>query len=85
MESNEIEITENLKTLQSNTIDISITHDVHILVYLFYWAGILLSERWIQYLDGFILQFKEDTLKVYYRNGVKENKYPVWWNKKTKS
>lgn len=73
------EISKNLLKTDSNVIDLYISHDFHILVYLFYWAGILSTTKWIQYLDGFILQFKDHKLIFYYNGGKKEVNYPHWW------
>jgi len=73
------EITHNSNSKELNTVDIYVTHDFHVLVYLFYWAGILSTSQWIQYLDGFILQFKRNKLIFYYNEGKKEIGYPHWW------
>lgn len=72
------EITQN-SNLKENTVDIYVTHDFHILVYLYYWAEVLSTSQWIQYLDGFILQFKKNKLSFYYNEGKKEISYPNWW------
>jgi phosphohistidine phosphatase SixA len=72
------EISQRSLFIEPNVINLYVTHDFHILVYLFYWAGII-SESWIQYLDGFIMQFKENALKFFYNKGKKEVNLPVWW------
>jgi phosphohistidine phosphatase SixA len=72
-------ITQNSLETETNIVDIYVTHDFHILVYLFYWAGILSTAQWIQYLDGFILQFRDRKLHFYYNAGKKEVNFPHWW------
>ncbi len=76
-----LEITKNSQTAELNTIDIYVSHDIQIVLYLFYWAGILATKQWIQYLDGFVLQFKADKLKFYHSGKEMEIFYPYWWNK----
>ena len=78
-----LEISQNSLNTESNVIDIYITHDFHVMVYLFYWAGILLTKQWIQYLDGFIMQFRDHKLIFYYNGGKKEVNYPHWWKTNT--
>jgi broad specificity phosphatase PhoE len=73
------EITQISHSKDSKTVDIYVTHDFHILVYLFHWAGVLSTKQWIQYLDGFILQFKKNKIFCYYHEGKKEIEYPAWW------
>jgi broad specificity phosphatase PhoE len=75
------ELSQNSLTAETNSVDIYVTHDFHVLVYLFYWGGIFNSSKWIQYLDGFILQFNNNKLKFYYNGEIKEVNYPYWWNK----
>ena len=74
---------ELMKIFQNNhspsTIHVFVTHDIHILIYLFYWAKIEKFEEWVQYLEGFILQLKENKLEVYHERGKKELNYPEWW------
>jgi broad specificity phosphatase PhoE len=70
----------NLEELDSSGFDIYVSHDVWVASYLFYWSGMMPSEDWIKYLDGFILQLTDDRLNVYSKDGKKEAYYPYWWD-----
>ncbi len=67
------------KSVKPKEVNILVSHDLHILTYLFYWAGIAKCKDWIQYLEGFILQLTRDKLIFYYRDGKEEKDYPKWW------
>ena len=71
----------NSENIENDTLDIYISHDFHLLLFLFYWTGILATKQWISYLDGFILQIYDDFLKIYYGNEEKEIPLPYWWAK----
>jgi len=70
----------NLKSAKTNTFDIYVSHDMTCGVFLLYWFGIMPDERWIEFLDGFIMQIKEERMHVYTKDGKKESYYPYWWN-----
>lgn len=77
-----LEITKNFQKSAKDFVDIYVSHDFHVINYLFYWGGILALPDWIQYLDGFMLQFKNDKLSFYYNGGKKEVAYPYWWKER---
>lgn len=58
---------------------VCVSHDHQITAYLFHWAGILATDSYIQFLDGFILQQVNGKLIVYHKNGKKELFPPYWW------
>lgn len=68
----------NFEEKPKNLIDLFISHDFHLLVILFYWTGILATKEWIDYLGGFILQFDDDLMYLYYNHSKKEIFYPYW-------
>jgi len=70
----------NLQAVDSNALDIYVSHDLWIAAFLFYWAGIMPSSEWMKYLDGFILQLTDERIHVYSKEGKKEAYYPYWWN-----
>jgi broad specificity phosphatase PhoE len=71
---------ENLKSATLGNFDIYVSHDTVCASFLFYWFGIIPDERWIQFLDGFIMQLTGEQLHVYTKDGRKEAYYPYWWN-----
>jgi hypothetical protein len=38
------------------------------------------DERWIEFMDGFIMQLTEKRIRVWTKDGKKEAYYPHWWN-----
>jgi len=70
---------ENLKSATPENFDIYVSHDTYCASFLFYWFGIMPDERWIEFLDGFIMQLAEERLHVYTKDGKKEAYYPYWW------
>lgn len=70
---------DNLKSATPENFDIYVSHDVYLAVFLFYWFGIMPDERWIEFLDGFIMQLKEERMHAYTKDGKKEAYYPYWW------
>jgi broad specificity phosphatase PhoE len=73
---------EMIKILQSahpSDFHVFVSHDWQVTLALFYWAGILLTDDYIQFLDGFIFQYYNGKLIFYYKNGKKEVSLPYWW------
>ena len=71
---------ENLSRAQSNTLDVCVSHDVSLAAFMLHWFGIMPDERFVNFLDGFIVQLYEETMVVYTKNGRREVYYPYWWN-----
>ena len=71
---------ENLRTAQMNTLDVCVSHDVVIATFMLHWFGIMVDERFIEFLDGFIVQLYEETMVVYTKDERREVYYPYWWN-----
>ncbi len=75
------DITKIIKTQQKNSIDVFVSHDFHVILSQFYWSGILATKDWIQYLDGFIIQFLDEKMIFYSKMGQFDVNYPYWWIK----
>jgi len=67
-----------LERAKKNDICICSSHDLQVTAYLFHWAGILATESYIQFLDGFIMQVYNNKMVFYHKNGIKEVKLPYW-------
>ncbi|MHA1720400.1 MAG: histidine phosphatase family protein [Promethearchaeota archaeon] len=68
-----------IKNQDGNTINVFVSHDFHVILAQFFWTGILATNEWIQYLDGFIMQFLDDKMIFYSKNETREVSYPYWW------
>jgi hypothetical protein len=44
------------------------------------WFGLVPSTVGFGFLDGFIMQFQEESVIVYFKEGEKKIRYPYWWN-----
>ncbi len=75
------DITNILKTQQKNSIDVFVSHDFQVILSQFYWSGNLTTNEWIQYLDGYIIQFLDEKMIFYSKMGQFEVNYPYWWTK----
>lgn len=73
------EMLERLRSAKPDDTLICVSHDQQVTSYLFHWAGILDTESYIKFLDGFILQNAANQLIVYHKNGIKEFTPPHWW------
>ncbi len=71
---------ENLRTAKSNTLDVCVSHDVPIAAFMLHWFGLMPDERFVEFLDGFIIQLYDEKMTVFTKDGRKEIYYPHWWN-----
>ncbi len=71
----------NLKECESGGVDIYVGHDLTVLVLLFHLGGILATDTWISYLDGFALQVLQEEKKLRILFGDREilAPFPHWW------
>lgn len=73
------EIMHYFQEIETNGIDLYVSHDYSILVYLRYWTGILVTKEWINYLGGFWLQFHENHMILLFGGKKHLIPYPSWW------
>jgi broad specificity phosphatase PhoE len=73
---------ETLRTATPDSMDVYVSHEIVCAEFLFHWFGVLVDERWIDFLDGFIMQLTNERLSVYTKDGKKETYYPYWWSLK---
>ena len=73
------EISKLLRAANASDTFVCASHDHQVTMYLFHWAGILSTDSYIQFMDGFILQQVAGKLLVYHKNGKKELFLPHWW------
>ena len=67
-----------LRKEQQNDIHVWVTHDNFIAAFIHHWFGEYL-DNWIEFLEGFIVQFYEDHMVFYFRGTKKQVEYPYWW------
>ncbi|TFH14085.1 hypothetical protein E4H04_10880 [Candidatus Bathyarchaeota archaeon] len=69
----------NLDTASSDVIDIYVTHDTYVAVCIFHWFGLMI-DNWINFLDGYLVQFYSDYMRVFFNEITMDIEYPYWWN-----
>ncbi|MFX1378589.1 MAG: histidine phosphatase family protein [Promethearchaeota archaeon] len=72
---------ENVEKAPEKTLDIHVTHDLHLLALRFGWFGIPPSKKWINYLGGFAFSFIEDKILLYNDKILTPFDIPYWWKK----
>ena len=70
---------QNIDTASSDSIDIYVTHDTWVAVCIFHWFGLMI-DRWVSFLDGYLVQFYPEFMKVFLSDSTQECEYPHWWN-----
>jgi broad specificity phosphatase PhoE len=61
-------------------MDVYVSHDVWLGLFMFHWFGAMFPGNRAQYLEGFILQLTEDRMRFYTQEGLREAYYPHWWD-----
>lgn len=69
----------NMESAGTDTLDIYVSHDVWIAAFLLHWFGVI-PFKWIRFLNGFIVHFKDDRAVVFYRDKRLEVTLPYWWD-----
>ena len=69
----------NLWDSDMRDMHIWVSHELWVAAFLLHWLGEY-SFDWVSFMDGFILQFKEENMTFYFRGETKEVKYPHWWS-----
>jgi hypothetical protein len=63
----------------ADTIDVYVSHDTYVGSVMFHWFGVPVPQDGIDFLDGFLLQQKDDGMVVWFRNKRLALDYPHWW------
>ncbi|MFW9968810.1 MAG: histidine phosphatase family protein [Candidatus Odinarchaeota archaeon] len=71
-----------VENAQEKTLDIHITHDLHLLALKFGWFGIPPTEKWINYLGGFAFSFIDENILLFNNNQLTRVEIPYWWKRK---
>jgi hypothetical protein len=69
----------NLESGGSDAFDIYVSHDIFVGAFQLFWFGVFPSE-WVDFLDGFILQFDNKRMVVRCKYGVIRTYPPHWWS-----
>ncbi|UCD46039.1 MAG: histidine phosphatase family protein [Candidatus Bathyarchaeota archaeon] len=69
----------NLRSGGSDSFDVYASHDTWVAAFMFHWFGLLPSREWVKFLDGFIVQFSDEGMTVYSKEGRMEVDFPHWW------
>jgi len=73
------EIQTHVSSQDPQNLNIYVSHDFQVILFLYFWSGVDAISEWISYLNGFFLQFSDSTL-IFLLNGKKiEVPYPNWW------
>jgi hypothetical protein len=72
-------IWEQIENASEQTLDIHVTHDLHLLALRFGWFGIPPSRKWVNYLGGFAFSFFERRILLYADNKFFNVEMPYWW------
>ncbi|MFX0076290.1 MAG: histidine phosphatase family protein [Candidatus Hermodarchaeota archaeon] len=70
-----------IENTPKNTLDIHVTHDLHLLALKFGWFGIPPSKKWINYLGGFAFSFINGEILLYETDKIIKVELPYWWKK----
>jgi hypothetical protein len=69
----------SLEGAEPTGLDIYVTHDVWVGCLLWHWFGIPAPSDGIGFLDGFLLQPREDAMTLWFRGDKRIVGYPQWW------
>jgi broad specificity phosphatase PhoE len=69
---------EKVRESDQNDVHVWVTHDNFIAAFIHHWFGEYLDD-WIDFLEGFIVQFYDEYMVFYFRGEKKQVGYPYWW------
>jgi hypothetical protein len=69
----------NLGSAGGDAFDIYVSHDIFVGAFQLFWFGVFPSD-WVDFLDGFILQFDDERMVVRGKYGVIRTYPPHWWS-----
>jgi len=62
-----------------NSIDIHITHDLHLMGLRLGWFGYPPNKDWVSYLGGFAFTFQENQILILEDGKLSFSEFPYWW------
>jgi broad specificity phosphatase PhoE len=74
------EVCTRLEDAEPGGVDIHVSHGEMVALFKFYWLGLAPVRGTYGFLNGFILQPGENEMTLYTSDGVRQVKYPHWWD-----
>ncbi len=74
-----VQMLEKIDNAPEKTLDIHVTHDLHLMALRLGWFGLHPDGRWVDYLGGFVFSLLEDQIKLFEYGEFKPVEYPYWW------
>ena len=68
-----------LRSAGADEFHVYVSHDTWVAAFMLHWFGLSPHPDWFKFLDGFIVQFGDDGMTVYFRDRRLEVDYPDWW------
>lgn len=70
---------EKVESAPEKTLDIHVTHDLHLMALRLGWFGLNPDDRWVDYLGGYAFTLSKDQIKLFEYGEFKLIEYPYWW------
>jgi len=71
----------NLVGVSGDAFHLYVSHDNWVQALVFHWFGVPPEVGGLRYLDGFLVQFVDDEMRVWFRGKCDAFDYPYWWPK----
>jgi len=68
-----------LASATPDTLEIYVSHDTNVGSIMFHWFGVPIHQDGVDFLDGFLLQLRDDKMVVWFRGRRIDLDYPHWW------
>ena len=69
-----------LRSAGADEFHVYVSHDTWVAAFMLHWFGLSPRPDWVKFLDGFIVQFGDDGMTVYFRDRRRGIDYPEWWD-----
>jgi hypothetical protein len=73
------EIWNNLARSKESSLNLYITHDLHLLSLRLGWFGLSPNKEWVSYLGGFAFSFHNEYILFFEGDQLMRMEYPHWW------
>jgi len=70
---------ENLKSASEDSVDVYVSHEIWVAAFMYSWLGYN-PVNWVSFLDGFLVQLRDDNMKYCTEEDSRTIYYPHWWN-----